>query len=276
LSFSAYHPELWQPAWGIRLILEALISFLPTPADGAIGALDWSSNERKRLAKSSQSWKCPHCGPICTLIPEVKEKDGDAKKKSTTSYSKEIAELHRLQQIAEANRGGNGKQDSSNTDGKEQLPRVGGTLQMEELEEEIVFGEDNDEDEEPESLGESSREEENDKATTDRDNAINISNHDSETHGETSHAEPNGAEEERATAEDVEATPAPSAISRLYDPLLNILIALLIAICYLLIQKWMELSRELQELEAWEYTQQLEQSHTSFNEMATDEAATEL
>jgi len=47
LSFSAHHPELWQPAWGIRLILEALISFLPTPADGAIGALDWSSAERK-------------------------------------------------------------------------------------------------------------------------------------------------------------------------------------------------------------------------------------
>lgn len=48
LSFSAYHPELWQPAWGIRLILEALISFLPTPADGAIGALDWTPEERKR------------------------------------------------------------------------------------------------------------------------------------------------------------------------------------------------------------------------------------
>jgi ubiquitin-conjugating enzyme E2 J1 len=30
LSISAYHPEEWQPAWGIRLILEALISFLPT------------------------------------------------------------------------------------------------------------------------------------------------------------------------------------------------------------------------------------------------------
>lgn len=51
LSFSAHHPELWQPAWGIRLILEALISFLPTPADGAIGSLDWSSNERK-------GWSC--------------------------------------------------------------------------------------------------------------------------------------------------------------------------------------------------------------------------
>lgn len=58
LSFSAYHPELWQPAWGIRLILEALISFLPTPADGAIGALDWTPQERKRELKM---WK------LCTL-----------------------------------------------------------------------------------------------------------------------------------------------------------------------------------------------------------------
>merc|ERR1711862_703666 len=48
LSFTAYHQELWQPAWGIRLILEALISFLPTPADGAIGALDWTKEERRR------------------------------------------------------------------------------------------------------------------------------------------------------------------------------------------------------------------------------------
>ena len=44
LSFSAHHPELWQPAWGIRLILEALISFLPTPADGAI-TLTWDCDE---------------------------------------------------------------------------------------------------------------------------------------------------------------------------------------------------------------------------------------
>merc|ERR1711862_467790 len=51
LSFTAYHQELWQPAWGIRLILEALISFLPTPADGAIGALDWTKEERRRVAK---------------------------------------------------------------------------------------------------------------------------------------------------------------------------------------------------------------------------------
>ena len=59
LSFSAYHPELWQPAWGVRLILEALISFLPTPGDGAIGALDWTKEERKRLAKKSLSLSNP-------------------------------------------------------------------------------------------------------------------------------------------------------------------------------------------------------------------------
>merc|ERR1712232_1499459 len=71
LSFSAFHPELWQPAWGIRLIMEALIAFLPTPADGAIGALDWTSNERKRLAKESVKFSCPRCGKIADLLPEL-------------------------------------------------------------------------------------------------------------------------------------------------------------------------------------------------------------
>ena len=101
LSFSAYHPELWQPAWGIRLILEALIAFLPTPADGAIGSLDWTSKERKRLALSSQKWSCPTCGPIGQLLPELKkEEDGDGTKKckkATTNFAKEIQELQRLQ-----------------------------------------------------------------------------------------------------------------------------------------------------------------------------------
>jgi len=47
---------MFQPAWGIRLILEALISFLPTPADGALGALDWTSEERKKLARKSAQY----------------------------------------------------------------------------------------------------------------------------------------------------------------------------------------------------------------------------
>ena len=100
LSFSAHHPELWQPAWGIRLILEALISFLPTPADGAIGALDWTKEERQKLAKESVKFHCPACcamGQSCTeLLPELKkQEDGSDKKKS--KFQEEIEKLKILQ-----------------------------------------------------------------------------------------------------------------------------------------------------------------------------------
>lgn len=106
LSFSAHHPELWQPAWGIRLILEAIISFLPTPADGAIGALDWTKEERAKLAKESVKFHCPVCcaaGQSCAgLLPELKPaaetSDGDsgnAKKKS--KFQEEIEKLKMLQ-----------------------------------------------------------------------------------------------------------------------------------------------------------------------------------
>ncbi len=49
----AHHLELWQPAWDIHLILKALVSFLPTHADGAIGALDWMPKERRKLVRES-------------------------------------------------------------------------------------------------------------------------------------------------------------------------------------------------------------------------------
>jgi len=108
LSFSAYHPELWQPAWGIRLILEALISFLPTPADGAIGALDWKPSERRRLAKQSVDFRCAKCcggGKVADQLPELKpksstdeEEDSDGKKKKSSSrFQKEIEQLQLLQ-----------------------------------------------------------------------------------------------------------------------------------------------------------------------------------
>jgi Tfp pilus assembly protein PilN len=108
LSFSAFHPELWQPAWGIRLILEALIAFLPTPADGAIGALDWSSAERKRLALQSQKWCCPQCGRIADLLPLL----GTGVASTKSQFTKEIEELQRLQQRQHAKR----EDDSENTE----------------------------------------------------------------------------------------------------------------------------------------------------------------
>ena len=92
--------------WGIRLILEALISFLPTPADGAIGALDWTSAERKRLAKSSVNYHCATCGcKALELLPELKPKSDnpeDQGNKKKSLFEKEIAKLQELQSLEHA------------------------------------------------------------------------------------------------------------------------------------------------------------------------------
>ena len=101
LSFSAYHPELWQPAWGIRLILEALVSFLPTKGDGAIGALDWTSDERKRLAKKSVDFICPACGKCSDILKRIEKKiasrGGAGAKGGKSMFQKEIEQLHAMQ-----------------------------------------------------------------------------------------------------------------------------------------------------------------------------------
>ncbi|KAG1696168.1 hypothetical protein DVH05_018702 [Phytophthora capsici] len=95
LSISAYHPEEWQPAWGVRLILEALISFMPTKGEGAIGALDFPPEERKRLAKLSVDYKCETCGKVAELLPELEteNEEGEAEKKPS-KYAEQIAQLH--------------------------------------------------------------------------------------------------------------------------------------------------------------------------------------
>lgn len=61
LSISDFHPETWQPSWGIRTALTALRAFMPTPGKGAIGSLDASSGARKVLAQRSEAWKCSQC-----------------------------------------------------------------------------------------------------------------------------------------------------------------------------------------------------------------------
>ncbi|KAE8895411.1 hypothetical protein PF005_g874 [Phytophthora fragariae] len=94
LSISAYHPEEWQPAWGVRLILEALISFMPTKGEGAIGALDFPAEERKRLAKLSVDYKCETCGRVADLLPEVETENGGEAEKKPSKYAEQIAQLH--------------------------------------------------------------------------------------------------------------------------------------------------------------------------------------
>jgi len=70
LTVSAYHPEHWQPSWSMRTALLAIIGFMPTKGEGAIGALDYTPEERKVLAKRSWSYTCNRCGTSCaTALP---------------------------------------------------------------------------------------------------------------------------------------------------------------------------------------------------------------
>ncbi|KAI8363112.1 ubiquitin-conjugating enzyme/RWD-like protein [Mortierella sp. GBAus27b] len=72
LSITGYHPEYWQPAWGIRTVLVAVRGFLPTESKGAIGGLDTSVAARKALAIRSKSWVCSTCCESnVALLPDV-------------------------------------------------------------------------------------------------------------------------------------------------------------------------------------------------------------
>ena len=62
LSITAFHQETWHPAWGIRTVLIAVISFFLQPGLGAVGAIDWSEPERAKCAKKSVEYFCPVCG----------------------------------------------------------------------------------------------------------------------------------------------------------------------------------------------------------------------
>mmetsp|Transcript_48418 Transcript_48418/g.156162 ORF Transcript_48418/g.156162 Transcript_48418/m.156162 type:complete len:381 (-) Transcript_48418:84-1226(-) len=72
LSNTSYHPDLWQPAWGIRTMMEALRSHFPVPGDGAVGAIDWPVELRKKLAKESLDFVCgPGTRRNRELLPEL-------------------------------------------------------------------------------------------------------------------------------------------------------------------------------------------------------------
>ncbi|KAE8602922.1 hypothetical protein XENTR_v10014174 [Xenopus tropicalis] len=55
----------------VRTALLAIIGFMPTKGEGAIGSLDYTPEERKALAKRSQDYFCEVCGVNmkCTLLP---------------------------------------------------------------------------------------------------------------------------------------------------------------------------------------------------------------
>ncbi|WWC93809.1 hypothetical protein V866_000645 [Kwoniella sp. B9012] len=63
-GLTSFHAGSWQPAWGVRTAVVGLRSFWMQTGEAlsAIGALDYSKEDRRRLAKLSKDWKCPNCG----------------------------------------------------------------------------------------------------------------------------------------------------------------------------------------------------------------------
>jgi len=73
ISFTNYHEELWQPAWGVRTAIIGLQGFFPLKGQAAvgIGSIEYPAGERKRLAALSRDWVCPHCQrPNSELLPD--------------------------------------------------------------------------------------------------------------------------------------------------------------------------------------------------------------
>jgi len=73
ISFTSYHEELWQPAWGVRTAIIGIQGFFPLKGEAAVGvgAVEYPLAERKRLAAMSRSWTCPDCGvPNIELLPD--------------------------------------------------------------------------------------------------------------------------------------------------------------------------------------------------------------
>ncbi|KAJ8315744.1 hypothetical protein KUTeg_007894 [Tegillarca granosa] len=106
LSISGHHPESWQPSWSIRTALLAIIGFMPSHGGGAIGSLDYPSDERKRLAKRSLEWKCSTCGNVHNILKPV-----TAASKETAKEAKELASQINFQ--AEKQAGGNNKETTT-------------------------------------------------------------------------------------------------------------------------------------------------------------------
>jgi len=63
ISFTSYHEEMWQPAWGVRTAILGLQGFFPLKGQAAVGvgSIEYPTSERKRLAAQSREWVCPHC-----------------------------------------------------------------------------------------------------------------------------------------------------------------------------------------------------------------------
>ncbi|KAL3648578.1 Ubiquitin-conjugating enzyme E2 32 [Castilleja foliolosa] len=107
LSISNHHPEHWQPSWSVRTALVALIAFMPTSPNGALGSLDYPKEERRALAIKSRE-AAPTFGSLerQNLIDEIHE-CMLSKAQSVPDEASEIQtdneEKHQSQNVVEEN-----------------------------------------------------------------------------------------------------------------------------------------------------------------------------
>eukprot|EP00549_Striatella_unipunctata_P012150 CAMPEP_0118679142 /NCGR_PEP_ID=MMETSP0800-20121206/3627_1 /TAXON_ID=210618 ORGANISM="Striatella unipunctata, Strain CCMP2910" /NCGR_SAMPLE_ID=MMETSP0800 /ASSEMBLY_ACC=CAM_ASM_000638 /LENGTH=226 /DNA_ID=CAMNT_0006575111 /DNA_START=170 /DNA_END=850 /DNA_ORIENTATION=+ len=215
-------------------MLETLIRILPTPGDGAIGALDWTPMERKRLAKESAKFACAKCGLAASLLPKIcKIASG------TTStgggnlmFAKEIEELKRMQMMNEA--GNNKKQEQpateEETDAKEQ-----------EEEPELVAEEEQEEKKETPALTTTTTTTTTRQTTT----TMPVEEDTEEPIPEIPRA---AAVDETETQQQVVPQNNGAVLfgpSWLTDPMIHTIIVIFTVICALLFRKWMQLNEEL-------------------------------
>lgn len=66
LSISSHHPESWQPSWNVESALLALIAFMQTPGNGAIGSMDSSAEDRREMALESRLQGPPRVQAGCS------------------------------------------------------------------------------------------------------------------------------------------------------------------------------------------------------------------
>ncbi|XP_068609893.1 ubiquitin-conjugating enzyme E2 J1 [Brachionichthys hirsutus] len=90
LSISGHHPESWQPSWSIRTALIAIIGFMPTKGEGAIGSLDYTPEERRALAKRSLDFCCETCG--CALRSALLALTPNSNPSAEDHQAKELAQ----------------------------------------------------------------------------------------------------------------------------------------------------------------------------------------